>query len=79
MTTVHYQIIQHDGGWAYKVDGTISETFATHDKARAAAARAASEQTVPGDSSVIAYEDEAGRMHEETVSSVDRPATDVKG
>ena len=31
MTTVKYEVFQHDGGWAYKVGSVISETFPTHD------------------------------------------------
>ena len=29
MTKVVYEIVEHDGGWAYRVDGTFSEAFAT--------------------------------------------------
>ncbi len=42
MAHVTYEIVQHDGGWAYRVDGVYSETFPTHDAARFAASRAAS-------------------------------------
>jgi hypothetical protein len=44
MSRVTYHIVQHDGGWAYKVDETFSERFATHELARAAAELAAKEQ-----------------------------------
>jgi hypothetical protein len=27
MPNVTYEIVQHDGGWAYKVDGVFSESF----------------------------------------------------
>ena len=37
MTTVTYEIVQHDGGWAYRVDGVYSETFPSHDAAKAPA------------------------------------------
>jgi hypothetical protein len=30
-------IVEHDGGWACKVGDVLSETFATHDEAAAAA------------------------------------------
>ena len=46
MTGVIYEIIEHDGGWAYRVDGVLSETFPSHDAARRAAERAAEEQRV---------------------------------
>ena len=48
MAHITYKIVQHDGGWAYTVDGAFSETFATHPAALAAAKRAAAEQRVPG-------------------------------
>ena len=37
MTRVTYKIVQHDGGWAYTVNGVFSEAFATHAAALAAA------------------------------------------
>src|ERR1700730_2992027 len=49
MTRIIYEVVEHDGGWAYQVDGVFSETFPSHDLARAAADRAAKEQIVPGD------------------------------
>jgi len=41
MAKIVYRIVEHDGGWAYQVDGVFSETFPSHDMARAAAQRAA--------------------------------------
>jgi hypothetical protein len=78
MSHVTYQIVQHDGGWAYKVDGVFSEPFPTHADALAAAKAAAEEQMVPGHSEVIEYEDEKGKWHTETAPGSDRPETDVK-
>jgi hypothetical protein len=37
MAQVHYEVLERDGGWAYRVDSVFSETLATHDFARAAA------------------------------------------
>ena len=37
MSHVTYRIVEHDGGWAYAVDGSFSETFPTHDVALKAA------------------------------------------
>ena len=37
MTDLTYNIVEHDGGWAYKVGDTFSETFPSHDAAQAAA------------------------------------------
>ena len=39
-----YEIVEHDGGWAYRVDGVVSETFPSHNAARRAAEHAAAEQ-----------------------------------
>ncbi len=41
MTDITYTIVEHDGGWAYKVGDTFSETFPSHDAALAAAKTAA--------------------------------------
>jgi hypothetical protein len=79
MTKVTYEIVEHDGGWAYRVDGVYSETFPTHDGARRAAERAAKEQEVPGESTIISYEDKDGRWHDERAAGSDRPDTEVKG
>jgi uncharacterized protein DUF2188 len=53
MSHVTYKIVQHDGGWAYTVNGVFSESFATHAAALAAAKRAATEQRVPGRTEAI--------------------------
>ena len=73
MSDVIYEIVQHDGGWAYKVDGVFSETFPTHTEALAAA-----QQEIPGDTEDIEYEDDTGKWHTETISGRDRPHTVVK-
>jgi hypothetical protein len=79
MSKVTYEIVEHDGGWAYRVNGVYSETFPSHDAARKAAERAAREQVVPGTTTGISYEDSQGRWHDEVVRGDDRPETDVKG
>jgi hypothetical protein len=79
MSKVTYHIVEHDGGWAYRVDGVYSETFPTHEDARRAAERAAREQQVPGESTGISYEDKRGRWHDEVSPGSDRPETDVEG
>jgi hypothetical protein len=78
MSHVTYTIVQHDGGWAYKVDGVFSEPFPTHARALAAARSAAREQRVPGRAEAIEYEDEKGKWHTETAPGSDRPETEVK-
>jgi hypothetical protein len=79
MIKVVYEIVEHDGGWAYRVDGVYSETYPSHDAARHAAERAAGEQRVAGEAAGITYEDERGRWREEIAEGDDRPSTDVEG
>jgi hypothetical protein len=78
MAHVTYKIVQHDGGWAYTVDGVFSEAFRTHKDALAAARHVAAEQRVPGHTEAIEWEDANGKWHSETASGSDRPDTDVK-
>jgi hypothetical protein len=78
MNHVIYRVVEHDGGWAYRVGDVFSETFATRELAHQAAAQAAREQRAPGESASIQYEDRAGRWHEEMTEGGDRPDTDVE-
>lgn len=77
MAKVVYQVVEHDGGWAYTSNGVFSETFPSHEAARAAAERAATEQKVPGRTEEIQYEDGQGQWHSETAKGDDRPTTEV--
>jgi hypothetical protein len=79
MTKIKYEIVRHDGGWAYRVDETYSETFSSHDAARDAALVAAKEQAAAGESTVISYEDKSGRWHDEASPGDDRPEVEVEG
>jgi len=79
MTKLTYEIVKHDGGWAYRVNGTFSESFPSHDEARHAAERAAKQQAVPGESTLISWEDSKGHWHDEISGGQDRPETDVEG
>ncbi len=79
MVKVTYEIVEHDGGWAYRVNGVFSETFQSHDLARKAAERAAHEQVVPGNTTGITWEDKEGRWHAEVARGDDRPETEVEG
>jgi Uncharacterized protein conserved in bacteria (DUF2188) len=79
MSHLTYKIVQHDGGWAYTVNGVYSEAYATHASALAAAKRAAAEQRTPGRTEVIEYETSDGKWHTETADGRDRPETDVEG
>jgi len=77
MTDITYIIVEHDGGWAYKLGDVFSETFASHAAALAAAQRAAAEQQVSGETTGITYEDATGQWREEIASGDDRPTTHV--
>ncbi|WP_407176599.1 DUF2188 domain-containing protein [Bradyrhizobium sp. STM 3562] len=78
MPHLTYKIVEHDGGWAYTVNGAFSESFASRAEALAAAKRAAAEQRTPGRTEVIEYETPDGRWHTETAAGSDRPETDVE-
>jgi hypothetical protein len=77
MVKIHYRIVAHDGGWAYKLNDVFSEPFPTKAAALAAARLVAAEQHVPGDTPHIEYEAEHGRWHTELSEGSDRPDADV--
>ena len=76
---IHYKVVEHDGGWAYKLGDVFSEAFPDRAAALTAAKRAAAEQHVPGEAAYIEYQDEAGRWHTEFSAGDDRPDADVTG
>lgn len=75
MVMVKYEIVQHDGGWAYKVGDVLSETFRSHDAALKAARKAAARQRRPGVTDGIVYQDDQGQWHQELAQGSDRPLT----
>jgi hypothetical protein len=77
MTKIVYEIVEHDGGWAYKVNDVFSETFPTHASAHEAAVRAIAEQRVPGQTEPIQFEDENGKWHVEIAPGDDRPTPEI--
>lgn len=77
MAKIHYKVVAHDGGWAYTLNGVFSEPFSTKPAALAAAKKVAAEQHVPGDTTHIEYQDEAGTWHTELSEGDDRPDADV--
>jgi hypothetical protein len=79
LSKLTYEIVRHDGGWAYQVDETFSETFPSHDAARRAAELAVKEQSAPGAPTEISWEDKQGRWHTERSAGDDRPEVDVEG
>lgn len=78
MPHVTYEVVEHDGGWAYRVGPVFSETFPTHEAAHQAAEEAAARQQVGGNTEAIEYEDASGEWHEEIANGGDRPDTSVK-
>ncbi|MEX0405500.1 DUF2188 domain-containing protein [Aquibium sp. LZ166] len=79
MTRITYEVVEHDGAWAYKVGDVFSETYPSHDEAAEAARGAAAEHRLAGENAAIEYQDESGTWHEEQASGDARPETDVKG
>ncbi|HCL65049.1 MAG TPA: hypothetical protein DIC56_09465 [Rhizobium sp.] len=77
MVKVTYEIVPHDGGWAYKLGDVFSETFASHDEALEAARIVILEQQVGDEPVEISYQDEKGKWHEEYSDGGDRPETEV--
>jgi hypothetical protein len=77
MAKIHYKVVEHDGGWAYRLDDVFSEPFPTKAAALAVARRVAAEQHVPGDTTHIEYQDAAGLWHVELSDGNDRPDADV--
>jgi hypothetical protein len=78
MAHVVYDIVEHDGGYAYKVGDVFSETFPTHQAAHEAAVAAARRQQVAGQDEAILYQDNKGAWHEEQANGGDRPETEVE-
>ena len=77
MSKVIYQVIEHDGGWAYRVGDVISEPYATHEQAHEAAQRAAERQRHAGATDGIEYQDAAYHWHREVAAAGDRPETEL--
>lgn len=79
MTTITYEIVPHEDGWAFKLGDTLSETFPSHDAALAAAKRVAKEQESPdGEPAAISWEDDKGRWHDEVSAGDDRPDVEIE-
>ena len=77
MTDIHYEVVEHDGGWAYRLDGVYSETFRSREAAHQAAEAVAAEQATPGEAEAISYQDAKGEWHDEMAPGEDRPSADV--
>ncbi|WP_454286439.1 DUF2188 domain-containing protein [Rhizobium arsenicireducens] len=77
MTKVAYEIVPHDGGWAYKLGDVFSESFASHDEALEAARIVMQEQQVGDEPVKISYQDEKGKWHYEYSDGGDRPEVEI--
>ena len=77
MTDIHYKIVEHDGGWTYKLGDVFAETYPSHDDAMAAAKAVAQEQQLGGETVPISWQDADGVWHEEVAQGDDRPSADV--
>lgn len=75
---ITYEIVEHDGGWAYKVNDVFSESFASRQEATSAAEQAAAAQRSAGNEVFIEYQDSQGRWHQEIEPGDDRPTTHVE-
>lgn len=78
MAKIHYRVVQHDGGWAYRLGDVFSEPFPTRAAAMAMARRVAKEQHIPGNTTHIEYQDADGVWHTELSEGTDRPDADVE-
>lgn len=78
MTKVTYEIVEHNGGFAYRLGDVFSETFATHQAASEAAQSAAARQGLEGDDEQILYQDEKGEWHEEFAPGTEHPEAAVE-
>ncbi|ATN35030.1 hypothetical protein ACO34A_14595 [Rhizobium sp. ACO-34A] len=77
MTKIVYEIVPHDGGWAYKLGNVFSETFSSHDEALEAARIVMQEQQVGDEPVEISYQDEKGKWREEYSDGGDRPEVEI--
>ncbi|WP_246727772.1 DUF2188 domain-containing protein [Chelativorans sp. Marseille-P2723] len=71
-------MVEHDGGWAYKVGDVFSESFPSREEATSAAEQAAAAHREAGGDAFIEYQDARGRWHQEVEAGDDRPATHVE-
>ncbi|MBU8546347.1 MULTISPECIES: DUF2188 domain-containing protein [Roseomonadaceae] len=77
MDRIHYRVVEHDGGWAYKLGDVFSEPFASREAALKAARHVAQQQHVPDNAATIEYQDAEGQWHTEFSAGDDRPDADV--
>ncbi len=79
MAKITYHIVEHDGGWAYQVNGVFSETFPSHDLAQGGGAARGSGAARAGRNPSHLVGRRRRQWHEELARGDDRPETDVEG
>ena len=72
-----YEVVRHDGGWAYRLGDVYSEAFPTHAQVLEAVRIVAAEQQVAGEASVISYQDKDGVWRREYDDGSDRPEPEI--
>ena len=78
MARITYQVVEHNGGFAYKVGDVYSETFGTHKAAHEAAESAARRQSLSGTDEHILYQDAEGQWQREFARGDAHPQGDVE-
>ena len=79
MSHVTYEIVEHDGGWAYRVDGVYSETFQPTTRPRPRPAARPASSAWPARRAASPGRTPAASWHEEVDQGDDRPDTEVEG
>ncbi|WP_027488324.1 DUF2188 domain-containing protein [Allorhizobium undicola] len=77
MAKLVYEIVPHDEGWAYRLNGAYSERFSSHDEALEAARIVVKEMQIADEPVRIAYQDEKGHWHSEISDGADRPDVEI--
>jgi hypothetical protein len=77
MVKVTYEIVPHDEGWAYRLNGAYSERFGSHDEALEAARIVVRELSLNDEPVRIIYQDEDGKWRAEMSSGDDRPEVEI--
>ena len=63
MSKITYEIVEHDGGWAYRVDGVYSEPFPPTTRPAEPRSVRRKSRSFPETTTGISYEDKEGRWH----------------
>ena len=77
MAKIVYQIVEHDGGWAYKSAASSPSPFPATKPRSPRRSGPPAEQELPGATETIEYEDDKGIWHVEVDPGDDRPDTEV--